>query len=126
MYRKLMAEDYALLKAEILKDEVHSKDSAFSLDIFTNPDTRSIVFEDSKGVVFYANLCKEMRITIQFCNGVEKERIRRIFEQHIPEFATAFKKAGYIAFVYETKSKVLSWFLRRFGFRSTEIQRKEL
>jgi hypothetical protein len=126
MYRKLTTEDYALLKAEILKDEVHGKDPAFTVEIFQNPDTRSVVFEDDRGPVFYANLCKEMRVTIQFCDGVEKVRIRRMFEKHIPEFVAAFKKAGYAAFVYETKSKALAWFLRKFGFRSAEVQRKVL
>ena len=49
MYRKLTDADVDLLKEEITKDPVHSKDPTFNAGIFVDPDGQSIVFEDNEG-----------------------------------------------------------------------------
>ena len=126
MYRKLTDADVDLLKEEITKDPVHSKDPTFNAGIFVDPDGQSIVFEDNEGPVMFVNMRREIRLTIQFRESVSKERLRECFKKYIPIFAAASKKAGFSAFTYTTENKALAWFLRSFGFRKEETQRKVL
>ena len=126
MYRLLNDGDIELLKTEIENDPVHGKDPAFNAGIFVDPDGRSLVFEDSEGPVFFVNLRKEVRFTIQFRNGINKDRIRDCFKKYIPEFVAAHKRSGVAAMTYTTENKALAWFLRKFGFVEETVQRMVL
>jgi len=125
MFRKFELSDDAVLREEIAQDPVHGNDPAFTPEVFHDPRSQNLVFEDESVPVMFVNLRREVRLTIQFCK-VDKDRIRKTFEQYIPTFAAAYKQAGCGAFVFTTKSKPLAWFLRRFGFRAEVVQRKVL
>jgi hypothetical protein len=124
MYRKLLPEDLDHLKAEISKDSYHKDMKDFDQN-FTDKRCKTLVFEDNQGVVMYISFAREIVTTVQFCN-VERQRIRNIFETHLEEVADGFRKAGFISVNYWTNNRVLAFFLRRFGFRKQEIQRKSL
>jgi hypothetical protein len=124
MYRKLTPNDIEHLRAEIAKDPYH-KDKKYFDKNFTDDRGKTLVFEDNEGVVFYATFKREIEITIQFCE-VDKKRIRNVFTTHMEEIADGFRKAGFTAMRYWTTNPALAWFLRRFGFKKEEFQRKEL
>jgi hypothetical protein len=124
MYRKLTEQDLEHLKSEISKDPTHCAIPNF-YEEFIDPRGVSLVFEDNDGSVMYVTFRREIRATIQFCD-VDKQRIRNIFQIHLEEFAINFKKVGYIAMNYVTANLGLAWFLRKFGFKKQEVQRKAL
>lgn len=135
--RPIEEKDMARLKVEIALDPTHSQDENFKPEFFQ--DSRllgSLVAEDSEGPVMYVAFSKEVRVTIQFCD-VDKDRIREVFNHYVPRFMEQFQQKGYTGATYTAgigdtglrptlQSRALAWFLRRFGFRKEEVQRKVL
>src|ERR1017187_4161032 len=95
MFREIEEKDYDRLSKEIALDPAHNQQPGFAPELFQDAAAKSVVFEDENGEpIFYASFTKEVRVRIQFVDGVDKENVRATFSQYIPMFAENFKRAG--------------------------------
>ena len=127
MFRGLEEKDLDRLSKEIALDPAHNQQPGFSPELFQDADSKSVVFEDESGdPICYMNFTKEVRVRIQFVDGVDREKVRVMFKQYIPTFSESFRLSGCRAFLFDSVSAPLVCFLRRFGFRkATSEYRKE-
>ena len=103
---------------DIAHDPAHNQQPGFRPDIFMDPNTKSVAIQDESGeVIFWVNFSREVRVRIQFREGADKDKVREAFKQNIPLFAEAYRRAGCVAFLFDSVSAPLIWFLRQFGFR---------
>ena len=128
LFRKITTDDFKTLMKDIQDDPAHNQQPGFNPELFMDPETQGVAFQDECGeVVFWANFSREIRVRIQFRKDVDKEKVREAFTKYIPLFAENFKRAGCKAFLFDSVSAPLIWFLRRFGFRKAASEyRREL
>lgn len=128
MFRDITIEDLGPIMQDIAVDPAHNQQPGFKPELFLDPATKSVAIQDENGeVIFWVNFSKEIRVRIQFREGVDKEKVREAFRTNLPIFAEAYKRAGCMAFLFDSVSAPLIWFLRQFGFRKASAEyRKEL
>lgn len=120
MFRDITAEDHPLIALDVAADPYHNQQPGFTQDVFADPQNKNVAFADENGeVVFWASFSREIRVRIQFREGASRDKVREAFKTYVPMFGLSFKQAGARAFLFDTKNKVLAFFLRRFGFRKT-------
>lgn len=127
MFRDINDKDLALILKDIATDPAHNQQPGFHPALFIDENAKNVAIQDENGeVIFWVSFLKEVRVRIQFREGVDKEKVREAFRQNIPIFAEAYSRAGAKAFLFDSVSAPLVWFLRRFGFRkATSEYRKE-
>lgn len=118
MFRDITEADYPAIIQDISTDPLHSQQPGFTPEVFADSQNKNVAFSDENGeVVFWASFSREIRVRIQFRDGVSKDKVRAAFSKYIPMFGASFKQAGARAFLFGTTNRALAFFLRRFGFR---------
>jgi len=113
--RQITEADHEHLAKEIAHDPAHR--DWMTTAFFHEPHTANNVFGDDQGPVLYLRAMSVMRLHIQFCD-VDKERIRRVLNTQFPLLKLRCKKLGYRQIIFDSVSKGLVLFCRRYlGFR---------
>lgn len=114
--RKLQESDRTLLAQWIAADEFH-KD--ISTDLFFEPGTETLVFVDEYGPILFVNLAKAIRSFVQFAPEAEA-RTRVALPEAFNFVAQRGKKAGFREIIFESLSRPLILFCRRYlGFHKS-------
>ena len=109
------------MEKEIRSDQCHAE--WMTPKFFSEPSTISRVYEDESGPILYLRGSSALRLHIQFCD-VDKERIRKCLVSQFPELVQSAKRNGYKQIIYDTASKTLAWFCRRYlGFVDSPEER---
>lgn len=82
------------------------------------PGTKCMSVEDENGVAFYLRLDNVMRVYVQFPPDAERdsERIKKALEGSFLTIAGNAHKLGYKEMIFNSVSKSLIRFFRKFGF----------
>jgi len=128
VFRDITNNDLIPLMNDITADPYHNQQPGFTPGIFMDEQSHNVAIQDEDGeVVFWVNFSREVRVRIQFREGVDKNKVRDAFTKNIPLFEDAFRRAGCKAFLFDSTSRALVWFLKRFGFTLSKNEyRKEL
>jgi hypothetical protein len=128
MFRDITIDDLEPIAQDISTDPAHNQQPGVTPEVFLDPQAKNVAFTDDTGeVIFWASFSREVRVRIQFREGVDKDKVRAAFERYVPMFSDTFKAAGAKAFLFDSVSAPLIWFLRKFGFRKMNSEyRKEL
>lgn len=120
-HRPITPEDFPKIEQEIARDSCHA--DWMKPAFFVQPNTVSRVYFDEDGPILFLRMSNALRLHIQFC-GVEKEKIRKCLVTQFPEVVHNAKRNGYAQILYETISKPLAWFCRRYlGFTDSPDER---
>jgi hypothetical protein len=114
--RSLNPSDIEVLKKEIARDPAHF--SWMTPAFFVEPDTQAYAVEDEQGPVMYLRLSSVLRVHVQFCE-VDKERIRQALANQILNIAKRATKSSYKQIIFDSVSRGLIAFAKRYGFRSS-------
>jgi hypothetical protein len=120
-HRPITPEDFPTIEREVREDACHK--DWLKPSFFTQPNTVSRVYEDERGPILFLRMSNCLRLHIQFCD-VDKERIRKCLITQFPEVVQNAKAAGYLQIMYDTASRTLAWFCRRYlGFVDSPEER---
>jgi hypothetical protein len=120
-HRPITPEDFPTIEREVRDDACHK--GWLRPAFFTQPNTVSRVYEDEQGVILFLRMSNCLRLHIQFAN-VDKERIRKCLITQFPEVVQSAKRSGFGSIIYDTASKTLAWFCRRYlGFVDSPEER---
>lgn len=103
--------DLPLLELSLSQDEHHVGTEP---DFFIQPGTITKVYEDESGPVLFARASAVMRIDIQYVSNEDVERNKAVMLQEFPKLAARAKENGYSEIIFNTKSRALKLFVRRY------------
>lgn len=86
------------------------------------PGTKCFSVEDENGVAFYLRLDNVMRVYVQFPPDSERdsERIKKALEESFSTIAGNAHKLGYKEMIFNSVSKSLIRFFKKFGFKELQ------
>lgn len=109
--------DLPLLELSLSQDKFHTETTP---DFFLQPGTLTKVYEDSYGPVLFARASAALRIDIQYVSNEDIERNKEVMLQEFPKLAARAKENGYSEIIFNSHSRALKIFVRRyFGFHES-------
>ena len=109
--RLMEDDDLPLLGMSLSRDEHHQEtDPSF----FQAPGTITKVYEDDHGPVLFARASVALRIDIQYVSNEDVERNKAVMLEEFPKLAAKAKENGYAEIIFNTKSRALKLFVRRY------------
>lgn len=103
--------DLPLLDLSLSQDEHHKEtDPSF----FQQPGTITKVYEDELGPVLFARASQALRIDIQYVNNEDFERNKAVMLDGFPRLAARAKENGYSEIIFNSKSRALKLFVKRY------------
>lgn len=121
--RPLTPEDLPLIESWIAAEPEHQNNT---FEFYGQPNCKSVVYEDSQGPVFAIRYSSALRVDMEFPPDIDKERIRKMFQEGFPDVARSAKEQKFSEIVFNSVSKKLIGFLRAFGFEDCPDYRKTL
>ena len=123
MIRLLTPEDKPMIENWITGEPVHSSNT---FEWYSEPGTKSVVYEDADGQVLVAKFTPCMRVDIDFCPTASPSRIGKALADGLTQTAEQARIQGFKEFVFDSLSDKLSAFCERLGFRKSPDWRKVL
>lgn len=123
-FRATNSADAPTIEKFLAADPEHSKTSALSFwlpPVEEPKGAKYLAVEDEKGVIGYLVLENCLRIHAQFAPPTEIERTRVAVGETIAQIQH-FSRSQYKEMLFESISRPLIIFLRKFGFRRNENQ----
>lgn len=103
--------DLPLLELSLSQDEHHQgTDPSF----FQQPNTITKVYEDTAGPVLFARASVALRIDIQYVSNEDVERNKAVMLEEFPKLAAKAKENGYSEIIFNSKSRALKIFVKRY------------
>lgn len=124
MYERILEEkDRSWLAEWISAEPTHQENSP---EFYFQPKTKSIVYEDEQGPVFVVRYSTAVRVDTEFNPTANKERIRTMLKEVVPEVASNAQAQGFLELIFTSTSKSLIAFCRLLGFKAVPDYRKFL